>query len=297
MRSALGKGLDALISEETVKTVAAQTEKSQDIRQIPIDRIQPNPNQPRMDFRDETLAELSQSIKKSGILQPILVTPTTDDHYEIIVGERRWRAAKQAGLTEMPAIIRSASDAERFQLALIENIQREDLNPMDQAKAFTRLASEFQMTQEDIANVIRKDRAVIANTMRLLSISPAMQATLINGQITASHARALVSIDDIQAREELFKRILDDNLSVRMTEQAVREHKVSVKGHLRTKSTQSKSPEIKSLEDELQKILTRKVELQIAPGNNPRGILKLEFYSLDDLDALIAQLRRLTTTR
>jgi len=167
MRSALGKGLDALISDQTP---AAAADAQKPISDIPMDRIRPNPKQPRRVWSDSALKDLTDSIRQHGVLQPILLSPSTDGNYEIIAGERRWRAAQRVGLSVIPAVVKSGSENERFQMALIENIQREDLNPMEQAEGFSRLAEEFKMTQEQIATVIGKDRAVIANTLRLLNL-------------------------------------------------------------------------------------------------------------------------------
>jgi ParB family chromosome partitioning protein len=293
VRSALGKGLDALISGETAAAVAS-TEKRSAVSELPIEQIKANPRQPRQVYAQGALEELAASIRESGVLQPILVAPTADGNYEIIAGERRWRASKLAGLKTMPAVVKSATDAERFQMALIENIQREDLNPLEQARGFSRLAAEFQMTQEAIAKVMGKDRAVIANTLRLLNLSEEMQAALTDGAISASHARSLVAVEDLIARQDLFKRIIDDKLSVRAVEEAVRHQKqIAVKGHVRG-AVPAKSPEARALEEDLQRTLTRKVELQTSGPAAKKGWLKLEFYSLDDLDHLIAQLKRVT---
>jgi len=294
MRIALGKGLDALISEETAASVAS-TEKQPTVSEIPLNRIQSNPKQPRQVYSESSLNELAQSIRQRGVLQPILVSPSTDGNYEIIAGERRWRAAQRAELTTIPAVVRSAPELERFQMALIENIQREDLNPLEQAQGFTRLMNEFNMTQEAIAATIGKDRAVIANTVRLLNLPAVMQSALSEGKISASHGRALASLEDPAAQQSLFKRILDEELSVRAVEQAVRDHKqVPVKGHIRAAAGQAKSPDTKALEEDLQRALSRKVELQTIGPASKKGWIKLEFYSLDDLDHLVAQLKRIS---
>jgi ParB family transcriptional regulator, chromosome partitioning protein len=292
---ALGKGLGALISEETVATVAAEAPTKNLVTMLPLTRIKPHPNQPRKIYKPEALAELRDSISKRGVLQPILVTPTSDGEYQIIAGERRWRAAGMAQLKEIPAIIRSGSEGERFELALIENIQREDLNALEQAQGYQRLVQEFNMTQEEVARVIGKDRTVIANAIRLLALSESMQQALLDDKISPSHARALVAVEDSAARETLFQRILGEQLSVRATEQAVQQHKVAVKGHTRKAAGESKPAEVRAVEEDLQRVLTRKVELQTTSAASQKGWIKLEFYSLDDLDALIAQLKRVST--
>jgi len=288
MRSALGKGLNALISEETLASVSA-TPAQGSVSVLPLSQIKPNPKQPRRDFPAEALKELSDSIKQRGLLQPILVSPSADGTYEIIAGERRWRAAQQAGLTEIPAIIRPGSESERFEMALVENIQREDLNPIELAQGYRRLREEFSLTQEEIAGALGKDRAVIANTLRLLSLPDSIQQALKTGIISMGHARALAAMGESTAQETLFQKIQAENLSVRSLEKEVRLHKTTAREHLRTGGFQGKPPEVKAVEEELQRTLTRKVELQSSDGT--KGWLKLEFYSLDDLDHLLKQLR------
>jgi len=294
MRSALGKGLDALISKapaipnpETPKTVS----------ELPINQVRPNPKQPRKVYVQSALDELTESIRQKGVLQPILVAPLSDGTYEIIAGERRWRASQTAGLTTIPAVIRAGTENERFQMALIENMQREDLNPLEQAEGFARLAGEFQMTQEQIAAVIGKNRTVVTNTLRLLTLPEAIRGALSAGELSASHARSIAALEDPVAQQTLFKRIVEENLSVRAVEQAVREHRqVAVRGHIRgtAAAPAPKPPEVRAIEEDLQRTLTRKVELQTSGTEAKKGWLKLEFYSLDDLDHLIAQLKRVS---
>jgi ParB family transcriptional regulator, chromosome partitioning protein len=295
MRSALGKGLDALISDEKTAAAKSSDSPSSAVAEIAISRISPNPKQPRRVYAEQALKELAESIQQRGVLQPILVTPSGDGNYEIIAGERRWRAAQRAGLSTIPAVVKSGPEGERFEIALIENLQREDLSALEQAEGFLRLANEFRMTQEEIAKKIGKDRTVVANTLRLLNLPPAMKAALEEGKMSASHGRALAALEDAGARDDLFKRILEDRLSVRAVEEAVRAHKqkVPVRGHVRG-AAPAKAPEVKAIEEDLQRTLARKVELQ-AGASAKKGWLKLEFYSLDDLDRLIAQLKRVST--
>jgi ParB family transcriptional regulator, chromosome partitioning protein len=298
MRSALGKGLSALISEETVASVTAATPRTvAPTNTIPLTQIVPDPAQPRRHFAPEALQELADSIRQKGILQPVLVTPTSDGKYMLIAGERRWRASQLAGLSEIPAVVKTVSDAERFQLALIENIQREDLNAIEQAQGYVRLMEEFQMTQEAVAQVVGKDRAVVANTVRLLQLPEDMRDALVAGKISAGHARALVGLTDSAARADLFQRILSEQLTVRAVENAVREQKdVQVKGHVRHPAGESKPAEVRAMEEDLQHALARKVEFQISGADAQKGWLRLEFYSLDDLDALIRQLKNSKAT-
>src|SRR5450631_2670848 len=188
MRSALGKGLDALISDDAVANVSAAV-KAPATSSLPIERIKPNPKQPRRTFVEESLTDLVASIKQKGILQPIMVSPTDGGQYEIIAGERRFRAAQRAGLKEIPVVIRTGSEAERFEMSLIENLQREDLNPIELAEGFKRLQDEFQLTQEAIAQVVGKDRTVVANTLRFLGLSAEVQQALRDGNISGGHAK------------------------------------------------------------------------------------------------------------
>jgi ParB family chromosome partitioning protein len=299
MRSALGKGLEALISGETAAAVdsTSSTERASSTAELPIKSVRPNPKQPRQAYTETTLAELAESIRQRGVLQPILVSPNSDGTYEIIAGERRWRAAQRAGLTTIPAVIKSGTENERFQLALIENIQREDLNPLEQAQGFQRLSNEFHMTQDQIAAALGKDRAVVANTLRLLSLPIEMKSALAGGKISASHARALAGVSDPVSQKALFKRIIDEELTVRAVEQAAREQKqLPAKSPAQPATPPAKSPEAKALEEDLQRILGRKVELHTAGPASKKGSIKLEFYSLDDLDHLVAQLKRVSQT-
>ena len=298
MRSALGKGLGALISDETAATVRSSTvtvtsTPENTVLSLPIDSVKPNRDQPRHVFPEDSLNDLAASIREKGVIQPILVSPRADGTYEIIAGERRWRASQIAGLKEIPALVRAGSESERFQIALIENVQREDLNPMDQANGYARLMEEFKMTQEDIAKVIGKDRTVIANTVRLLTLPEVIRNAITEGKISSSHARALVAVNDPVAQLGLFKRIQEEGLSVRATEKAVAEHKhVMVKGHIRGAAGAAKAPEARLLEEDLQRSLKRKVELQTASPHATKGWLRLEFYSLDDLDQLTDRLKK-----
>jgi ParB family chromosome partitioning protein len=296
MRSALGKGLSALISDETVasvEAVAASAAPAQTPNVLPIASIRANPNQPRKVFSEESMNELATSIKEHGVLQPILVTPVEGDTFEIIAGERRWRAAQRAGLTDIPAIVKTGTETEKFQMALIENIQRADLNPIELAKGYKRLQDEFAMTQETIAQSVGKDRAVVANTLRLLNLASEIQQAVEEGALSAAHARTLAGLEDANAQLALFKQILTDQLTVRAVEQAVRSQKqVKVREHTRAGGFESKTPEVRAIEEELQQSLARKVELRETDASSHKGWLKLEFYSLDDLDALIARLKK-----
>lgn len=292
MRSALGKGLDALISQDTVENVSAPP-KNQAPLAVAIERIHPNPKQPRKVFTEQALAELVASVKRKGIIQPLVVSPLEGGTFEIIAGERRWRAAQRAGLKEVPVVVRTGSEAERFEMALIENLQREDLNPIELAEGFKRLQDEFGLTQEAIANVVGKDRAVVANTLRLLGLTSDIQQALSDGKITAGHGRALAALEDKGAQQTLFRQILANQLTVRHVEHAVREHKKNTKPeHLRAAGYDGKTPEIRAIEENLQQILARKIDIRLDAASSQKGSIKLEFYSLDDFDALVSQLKK-----
>jgi ParB family transcriptional regulator, chromosome partitioning protein len=291
MRSALGKGINALISEETMASVAA-TPQTPGSNLVSIRLIHSNPLQPRKLFSEEALHELTLSIQEHGVIQPILVSPKADGTYEIIAGERRWRAAQRAGLTELPVVLKSGTETEKFALALIENIQRTDLNAIEVAKAYKRLQDEFKMTQEKIAKAVGKDRAVVANALRLLTLAPEIQAAVEEEKISAAHARTLAGLEDLAAQQTLFQKIMTEQLSVRAVEDAVRATKqVKVREHLRAGGYDAKTPEIRAIEEELQQALTRKVELHETNTTSHNGWLKLEFYSLDDLETLIDRLK------
>jgi ParB family chromosome partitioning protein len=293
MRPALGKGLDALISEETVANVSTASAKTGAANMLSVDLIRPNPKQPRRTFAEESLVDLIASIQEKGILQSIVVYPTEGGTYEIIAGERRFRAAQRAGLKEVPVVIRTGTEVERFEMSLIENLQREDLNPMDLAEGFKRLQEEFQLTQEAIAQVVGKARTVVANTLRLLGLSDEIQQAIREGKITGGHAKALLAVEDPTAQKALFEQILSDGLTVRHVEDAARDHKRGKKQeHLRTAGYENKPPEIKALEEDLQHTLARKVEIHTSSPSSHKGWIKLEFYSLDDFDALVNRLKK-----
>ena len=295
MRSALGKGLDALISDEAVAHVSTASAKPGVPNTLSIDLIRPNPKQPRRTFAEESLADLVASIKEKGILQPIVVSPTEGGTYEVIAGERRFRGAQRAGLKEVPVVIRTGTEVERFEMSLIENLQLEDLNPMDLAEGFKRLQEEFQLTQEAIAQVVGKARTVVANTLRLLGLSDEIQQAIRAGKITSGHAKALLAVQDPAAQKALFEQILSDDLTVRHVEGAARDHKrARTPEHLRAAGYENKPPEVKAIEEDLQRTLARKVEIHANPTSH-KGSIKLEFYSLDDFDHLVAHLKRQTS--
>jgi ParB family chromosome partitioning protein len=278
-RQALGKGLGALIPEKGVP----EGEGKKALQQCGIEEVQPNPFQPRKTFSDEQLQELVDSIREKGILQPLLVRRKSDG-YELIAGERRWRAAQRAGLREIPILVRDVSDSEMLELSLIENIQRENLNPIEEAEAYKRLMEQFHLTQDEISKKVGKDRTTIANMVRLLRLPPEIKLSLAEGKITMGHARAFLSLDGVDKQKLLWKKLLAGGLSVRQTESLVK--------RLRTRSSpppRRSHPEWSALIEELQRALGTKVRIV---GKRKRGKIEIDFFSPDELDRIIELLRR-----
>jgi len=276
MKPALGKGLSALIPEKEKRDEAG-------VVQIKIDSIQPNEYQPRKSFSDDTLNELVSSIKEKGIIQPVIVRKTGDDRYQLIAGERRWRAAKIAGLNTIPAIVKDVAPAESLELALIENIQREDLNPVETAEAFNRLITDFNLTHEDLSKKVGKDRATVTNYLRLLKLPDKVKEAIASGEITMGHAKALLQVDDENTQIELAGVIVERGLSVRQAEVLCRKGIVK---RLKRKAEVSRDPQIVSLEEKLMQSLGTKVRI-IHRSHNKGGKIEIEYYSLDDLDRLL----------
>lgn len=288
----LGRGLESLIPT-SVKQQAAPAAP----QVVPIVQIRANQYQPRKRFNEDSLRELSESIKGSGLLQPLVVTPIEDgsqngEKYELIAGERRWRASKMAGLIDVPIIIKRVSDREKFQLALIENIQREDLNPIEEAVAFKKLMEEFQLTQEELAKTMSKSRVVIANTLRLLNLPDNLQNAVADGTISAGHARNLVSISDEAMQKEVAQKILSEGITVREVEKIVSDWKGAITDGKIARAPR-KDPEIRNLEESLQQILGTKVEIKASgQGRSVKGNVKIAFYSLEDFERLVEIFKR-----
>lgn len=286
----LGKGLDSLIpnavgeakaKKETVKETV--TEKKEQETLVKITMVEPNRKQPRKNFDEDALQELSDSIKQFGLLQPILVQDRKD-HYEIIAGERRWRAAKLAGLKEIPVIIRDYSDQEIMEISLIENIQREDLNPIEEAQAYKRLLTEFNLKQDEVAERVSKSRAAVTNSIRLLKLSDEVQQMVIDDMISTGHARTLLAVEDKDEQYNLAQRIFDEKLSVRDVEKLVKNlhkpEKVS-------KKTDNKTMEViyQDIEEKLKQRLSTKVT--VTSKGEGAGKIEIEFYNNEDLDRIL----------
>ena len=277
-RKALGKGINALIPDFEMGVPEAEPSATGDLL---VDEISPNRLQPRSYFDDAKLEELVNSIEEHGVLQPIVVQKAGSG-YELIVGERRWRASKKLGLKKIPAVIREVSDAQSLEIAIIENIHRQDLNPIEEAEAYSRLANEFALTQEMVAKKVGKSRTAVANTMRLLKLSRNIKEDLISEKISMGHARALLGLENSKQMEILRKEIIKQDLTVRQTEGRVNKVKagsVNKPGP----STAKKDIFIKDLEKELARRLGTKVE--ISPKKNG-GKLVVTYYSDDDLDRI-----------
>ncbi|OGE81840.1 MAG: hypothetical protein A2826_02560 [Candidatus Doudnabacteria bacterium RIFCSPHIGHO2_01_FULL_43_23] len=261
------------------------------VEMVPINKIVANPYQPRKTFDGQKLAELADSIKFQGIIQPLVLVKTSDG-YEILVGERRYRASMIAGLKEVPAIIRGEmSDRVKLELALIENVQREDLNSIEEARAYARLSDEFNLTQEQIAKKVGKSRPAIANVMRLLNLPAQIQRAVIENKITEGHGRALLPLEHQQETQmEVFEWVLRENVTVREVENRVREIKnLPLKPYIRSSKAKQPDPEIKQVEDTLREKLGTKVRLQ---KTGDTGKIMIEFYSKEDLQNIIDRLSR-----
>lgn len=292
----LGRGLDALLGGNKPKTPTAladlpalsarRQDKDGELRNIPIELIQRGKYQPRTDMHEEALQNLAASIKAQGVMQPIVLRPISDTHYEIIAGERRWRATQIAGLDTIPAIIKPVSDESAIAMALIENIQRENLNPIEEAMALKRLQEEFELTQQEVADAVGRSRASVTNLMRLISLNPDVRLMLEHGDLEMGHARALLSLSELQ-QSEAAQIVVGKGLSVRQTE--------SLSRKMLSEVGQSKKPEFVSDPDirKLEQSLSEKLgaNVQIQHGNKGAGKLTLKYNSLDELDGILAHIK------
>ncbi len=278
VRQALGRGLGALIPQ-------AEAAPEGEVRRLPVADIVPGPVQPRHGFDEERLTELAESIRQHGVVQPLLVRPR-GDRFELVAGERRWRAAKLAGLTEVPAMVRELADADALKVALVENLQREDLNPLEEAEAYSRLMQEFRMTQEEVAAAVGKSRPAVANTMRLLQLAPPIQQAIARGEFSAGHGRALLGVGEARAQLALFQQAVQRGLTVRELERLVERRRVAGPGR-RKKRESLPPPDVAALEEELRRVLGTRVRLR--PGRKV-GHLDIEFYGPDELERILERL-------
>ena len=295
-KGGLGKGLDSLITDKVSKASAApvKVENNEKVVEgilIDINKVEPNREQPRKNFDEDALVELSESIKQFGVLQPLLVQDKKD-YYEIIAGERRWRAAKMAGLKEVPVIIKDLSDLEVVEISLIENIQRENLNPIEEAFAYKRLLTEFNLKQDEVAERVSKSRTAVTNSMRLLKLNEKVQQMVIDDMITTGHARALLGIEDSEKQYATAQKIFDEKLSVRETEKLVKKIQQEKDNPAVEKSlkTDTKMEAIyHDLEEKMKGILGTKVAIN--QKDNQKGKIEIEYYSMDELDRIIDLIR------
>lgn len=277
----LGKGLSALIPEK------AEQISTDNVVQIKTNLIKDNRLQPRTYYDEEKLAELVASIKEKGVLQPILVRKIGLD-YEVIAGERRLKAARMLGLDSVPALVKVVTDREALVLALVENIQREDLNAIEEAQSFKKLVEEFNFSQEDVAKSVGKDRSTVSNLIRLLKLPDNIQRSIFTGQLSTGHARALLSVDDKMIQEKLFNQAVTNELSVREIERLVKDALDNPSAVLPPVKAKPKNQDVTALEEELQRVLGTKVRVS---GNN-KGKIVVEYYSFEDLDRIIGIIKK-----
>jgi ParB family transcriptional regulator, chromosome partitioning protein len=291
-KPSLGRGLGALIapSKAAAAAIAAAEAAGERVQSVALTRVVPSPLQPRSNFTPELLTELVDSIRENGIIQPLIVREVSG-LLELIAGERRWRAAGQAGLKEVPVIVREATDLEVLELALVENLQRSDLNPIEEAQAYARLANEFKLKQEDIAKKVGKSRAAVANTMRLLDLDAEVQGHLVQGRLSVGHAKALLGLRAAEEQRAIATQILKKSLSVRAAEALVTAHLTKGgtvrKGGRRGGAAREVSPAIRHLENRLQQHLSTRVEIH---HGEEKGRILIDYYGNDDLQRLLGQL-------
>ena len=281
-RGGLGKGLDALFMENDAEDSAGTVT-------LKISEIEPNRSQPRHDFNEESLRELADSIAAHGVLQPLLVRPLPEGGYQLVAGERRWRASRMAGLFEVPVIIRELSDSETMQISMIENLQRENLNPVEEALGYKTLIDEYGFTQDELSKTVGKSRPVITNALRLLKLSQEILDMLRNGEITTGHARALLSIDNADEQLRIAQLIVKNDLTVRDIERIAKSINEQ-KGEHQAAETHKRSTFFDEVELSLNEHLRRKVK--VVNGKDSGGILQIEFYSEEDLSELAAYFDR-----
>jgi ParB family chromosome partitioning protein len=297
MKKVLGKGLSALIPDSYVNKIKNQEEKidpmntqvssgDSGFKIIPINQIIPNTEQPRKEFSADGIDELAASIREKGVLQPVIVKKNGSDQYMLVCGERRLRAATLCGLESIPAVIKDIAQDELLEWALIENIQREDLNPIEEAEAYRKLSEERMLSQEDIAKRVGKDRSTVTNAIRLLRLPPEIQNYLANGFLSAGHGRALLGLLTPEHQRQLAKRILEENLSVRQVEQIVNRSNAHKR---KAKSARHLRPEIVDLETRLSQHFGTQVKV-FSRKNHQQGRIEIQYFSLDDLDRILEKI-------
>ena len=287
-RQALGRGLAALIPAAATPSPeeGTQTKAGGNLRAVDIENIHPSGKQPRKTFDDARLNELAESIRSQGIIQPLVVRVRPAGGFELVAGERRWRAAQRAGLHQVPVIIREVAEAQAFELALVENLQREDLNPIEEAEGYQHLVAEFGYTQESLAARVGKERSTVANALRLLKLPPSVRAMVVEGRLSMGHARALLGLEEDAVIERLARQTASRGLSVRQVEALVRRERED--GGRPTPPPEKESPAARDLALRLQRALSARVKLvEASPG---RGHVEIHYGSLDQLDAILAKI-------
>jgi ParB family chromosome partitioning protein len=296
-RKALGRGLAALIpgaplpGAPTLVARAPVAGTRDGIRTIPVEEIHPSPGQPRTVFDDARLDELAASIKTQGIIQPLIVRARGgEDGYELIAGERRWRAAQRAGLFEVPAVVRDVAPTQAFEMALVENLQREDLNPLEEAAGYQRLVDEFGYTQEQLSERVGKDRSTVANSLRLLRLPEAVRGLVAEGRLSMGHARALLGLEAAAAMEKLARRIVASELSVRKVEELVRRARSEAKPEVVAAPVAGRGPSLSARDLSMRLTRALGTRVDVVEVGQERGQIAIHYHSLDQLDALLERL-------
>lgn len=294
-KHALGKGLDSLIANKVGTAPLAENKKSEEKPaevKVKISKVEPNREQPRKNFDEDALLELAESIKQFGVLQPLLVQDRKD-YYEIIAGERRWRAAKIAGLKEVPVIIKKLTEQEMVEISLIENIQRENLNPIEEALAYKRLLNEFNLKQDEVAERVSKSRTAVTNSMRLLKLNEKVQQMVIDDMLTTGHARALLGIEDQEKQYVVAQQIFDEKLSVRETEKLVK--KIQKEKDLPEKKKEELDEQVElayhDVEEKMKLILGTKVNIRAK--DDKKGKIEIEYYSMDEFNRIFEMMQKI----
>lgn len=276
-KSGLGKGFDAIFADNSVEDISV----SASAVKVKLMEIEPNRDQPRKQFDEDALNELADSIAKHGVLQPLLVRPLLNGGYQLVAGERRWRASRIAGLTEVPVVIKELTDAQVAELALVENVQREDLNPLEEANGYKELSEKYGYTQDEISSMVGRSRSAVANALRLLSLPSAVQELVMKGELSTGHAKAILSATDVDYQVELAKLVVKEDLSVRITERLARKSVSDVKTGKRAKK---RNPYYDEVELALSDVLGRQVKVT---KSSKKGSLEIEFFDDDDLKKLL----------
>lgn len=297
-KGGLGKGLDSLIANKVGTTGTAEVirmpEPDKEVSFVKITKVEPNREQPRKNFDEDSLLELSESLKQYGVLQPLLVQDKKD-YFEIIAGERRWRAAKMAGLKEIPVIIKNLTDEEMVEISLIENIQRENLNPIEEAMAFKRLLNEFHLKQDEVAERVSKSRTAVTNSIRLLKLDERVQQMVVDDLISTGHARALLAIADNEKQYNLAQQIFDEKLSVRETEKLVKKLQNQKTEPPKKQEDDKMSVFYEDMEQKLKSIMGTKVAIHYK--NKDKGKIEIEYYSNDELERIIELFQSIHQTK